>query len=220
VAKSKASKPAKPKSKAKPRSKPAKPKGKAPAKAKGKVKAGKKHRPPPPLKAVKEALVPVLPTEPRPAATKPAHSGTAKPSIRESEIEEIRQMLVQRREELLAELRTDAKTASPPEKPRSADPTDQASDAADGALSMALAQTESDELAQIETALARIESGDFGICEECGQSIPAERLKVLPYAVTCIDCKRGLEQSRREEGLEDAWEALDESEEEAPEEES
>jgi DnaK suppressor protein len=161
----------------------------------------------------------VLPTSPPPGEAKPASSGHAKPSIRESEISEIRHMLIQRREELLAELRTDAKSVHAPEKPRSADPTDQASDAADGALNMALAQTESDELAQIETALARIESGDFGICEECGQSIPAERLKVLPYAVTCIDCKRNLEQAKREEGLEDAWEALDESEEETPEEE-
>jgi DnaK suppressor protein len=220
VAKSKPHKPAsKPKAKAKPAAK-------APAKkaqgAKGQVKAkgkGKKHKPPPPPKAVKEALVPVLPSEAPPAASKHAPVTNAKPSIRDSEISEIRRMLIQRREELLAELRTDMKSVHAPEKPRSADPTDQASDAADGALSMALAQTESDELSQIETALARIESGDFGICEECGQSIPAERLKVLPYAVTCIDCKRSLEQAKREEGLEDAWEALDESEQEAPEEE-
>ncbi len=203
------------------KAKAGKPTAKAAA-AKGKpAKKSIKHKPPPPLKGVKEALVPVLSADSHVAsAPRPTPSGHAKPSIRNSEIDEIRQMLLQRREELLAELRTDMKSVHSPDKPRSADPTDQASDAADGALNMALAQTESDELAQIETALARIESGDFGICEECGQSIPAERLKVLPYAVTCIDCKRSLEQARRDEALEDAWEALDESEDEAPEEES
>lgn len=212
------SKPRKPAGKPKPEAKPS---PKAPAKPKAKKgKAGKpvRRKATPPPKGVKEALVPVLPSGPPTPGAKPARAA-GKPSIRESEIEEIRVMLIQRRRELLAELRTDLKSMHAPEKPRSADPTDQASDAADGALNMALAQTESDELAQIETALARIESGDFGICEECGQSIPAERLKVLPYAVTCIDCKRNLEQSKREEGLEDAWEALDESEAEAPEEE-
>jgi len=222
AAKPKSKAPAKPAAKSKPVAKPAAKGAKAPA-GKGKPAAKKtvKHKPPPPIKGVKEALVPVLPTGAAPVAEpKPAPSGHAKPSIRASEIEEIRHMLLQRREELLAELRTDMKAVHSPDKPRSADPTDQASDAADGALSMALAQTESDELAQIETALARIETGDFGICEECGQSIPAERLKVLPYAVTCIDCKRGLEQAKREEGLEDAWEALDDSEDEAPEEEA
>jgi DnaK suppressor protein len=213
------SKPRKPAGKPKPKAKPS-PKAPGQPKAK-KGKAGKpvRRKATPPPKGVKEALVPVLPNA-APAPGPKRAQGAAKPSIRESEIEEIRQMLVQRRQELLAELRTDMKTVHTPEKPRSADPTDQASDAADGALNMALAQTESDELAQIETALARIESNDFGICEECGQSIPAERLKVLPYAVTCIDCKRNLEQAKREEGLEDAWEALDESEQEAPEEEA
>ena len=212
------SKPRKPAGKPKPKTKPS---PKAPAKPKAKKgKAGKpvRRKATPPPKGVKEALVPVLPSAAATSAAKAARA-SGKPSIRESEIEEIRVMLVQRRGELLAELRTDMKSVHAPEKPRSADPTDQASDAADGALNMALAQTESDELAQIETALARIESSDFGICEECGQSIPAERLKVLPYAVTCIDCKRNLEQTKHEEGLEDAWEALDESENEAPEEE-
>ena len=186
-------------------------------------KRGRRRPVPPPPKGVKEALVPVLPSGGSEAAAAPVRAKGAKPSIRESEIEAIRQMLVQRREEILAELRADATTGKAAEKKKAhpaADPTDQASDAADGALNMALAQSESEELTQIEAALARIESGDFGICDECGQSIPAERLKVLPYAITCIDCKRRLEQTSKEDGLEDAWEALDESEAEAPEEEA
>jgi DnaK suppressor protein len=191
----------------------------AAGKDKGKVK--KIRRPIPPLpKGVKEALVPVLPPEKTaPEKPAPATEKAPKRNIRDSEIEEIRQMLLERREEIMSELRADLHSPGGSERTRNADPTDQASDAAEGALSLALAQSESGELNQIEAALSRIDSGEFGLCDECGQAIPTERLKTLPYATTCIDCKRRLENASREEGLEEAWEALDESEEEAGEEE-
>jgi RNA polymerase-binding protein DksA len=39
-------------------------------------------------------------------------------------------------------------------------------------------------------ALAKIESGTYGICERCGQPIAPERLEALPWATLCIDCKQ------------------------------
>jgi len=40
----------------------------------------------------------------------------------------------------------------------------------------------------IDAALARIKDGSYGICASCGEEIPDERLKALPYATTCIKC--------------------------------
>lgn len=45
-------------------------------------------------------------------------------------------------------------------------------------------------LAQIEAAVRRIEQGVYGMCERCGQAINPERLEVLPYATTCLNCAR------------------------------
>src|SRR5438876_7869898 len=45
-------------------------------------------------------------------------------------------------------------------------------------------------LTEIDAALARIESGTFGVCERCGQPIGAERLEALPWATLCIEDKR------------------------------
>ena len=45
-------------------------------------------------------------------------------------------------------------------------------------------------LSAIETALAKIEDGSFGICETCGQPISEERLAAMPWVTQCIDCKR------------------------------
>lgn len=43
-------------------------------------------------------------------------------------------------------------------------------------------------LVEIDAALARVEAGSYGICEECGEPIAEARLKVRPIARTCIRC--------------------------------
>ena len=50
-----------------------------------------------------------------------------------------------------------------------------------------------EQLAQIDQALERIESGTYGICQRCKQEIPFERLEALPYAPYCISCQMHLE---------------------------
>lgn len=44
-------------------------------------------------------------------------------------------------------------------------------------------------LREIEAALARVESGTYGICEGCGETILAERLEVLPHTRYCVQCQ-------------------------------
>jgi RNA polymerase-binding protein DksA len=46
-----------------------------------------------------------------------------------------------------------------------------------------------DSLAQVLTALARLESGDYGHCPDCGAEIDLKRLRALPFAVKCITCE-------------------------------
>jgi RNA polymerase-binding protein DksA len=48
-------------------------------------------------------------------------------------------------------------------------------------------------LAAIDAALQRIEDGTYGICENGGEQIPAERLEAIPWTTLCIDCKRKAE---------------------------
>jgi len=43
-------------------------------------------------------------------------------------------------------------------------------------------------LLQIEAALKRIESDDYGDCQECGEEIATARLDVNPTAQLCIQC--------------------------------
>ncbi len=42
--------------------------------------------------------------------------------------------------------------------------------------------------ADLRQAIARYESGTYGLCERCGQPIHPDRLAVLPDTTLCIDC--------------------------------
>jgi RNA polymerase-binding protein DksA len=50
---------------------------------------------------------------------------------------------------------------------------------------------------EIDRALAKIDDGSYGICEQCGEQIPKERLKALPYAALCVRCKSAGLSTRR-----------------------
>ncbi|MFP5254346.1 MAG: TraR/DksA family transcriptional regulator [Acidimicrobiia bacterium] len=44
-------------------------------------------------------------------------------------------------------------------------------------------------VAEIDIAIAKIKDGTYGVCEECYSPIPKERLKALPFAALCVQCK-------------------------------
>lgn len=65
-------------------------------------------------------------------------------------------------------------------------------------IELALIQMKSETLHRIEEALARLDEGTYGYCNECGDEISERRLRALPFAVRCKDCEeaRELEQLR------------------------
>jgi DnaK suppressor protein len=46
------------------------------------------------------------------------------------------------------------------------------------------------QLAELDAAVARLDAGEYGRCETCGEPIAAERLLVRPAATRCITCAR------------------------------
>lgn len=70
-------------------------------------------------------------------------------------------------------------------------PTHPATEDAEGvAEHITLARNEQGLLEEVEAALRRIESGDYGRCAECGREVLRDRLDALPFASHCIDCAR------------------------------
>jgi len=60
----------------------------------------------------------------------------------------------------------------------------------------ALGNEAREELGKISTALARMDSGEYGSCVECGLPIAADRIEAYPYASECIDCAKMDEEIR------------------------
>lgn len=58
-------------------------------------------------------------------------------------------------------------------------------------------ETETVMLDEIDEALRRIKEGSFGVCADCGQTIPEERLEVIPYATRCVACAEKSESEGR-----------------------
>lgn len=45
-------------------------------------------------------------------------------------------------------------------------------------------------LAAVTKALEKIKKGTYGICDQCGKEIPAERMEIFPQANLCVDCQK------------------------------
>lgn len=48
-------------------------------------------------------------------------------------------------------------------------------------------------LHELGRAIARVEDGDYGVCEGCREPIPPRRLQALPGVTTCVACQTALE---------------------------
>lgn len=66
---------------------------------------------------------------------------------------------------------------------------DDASETFELEKNLAIEKNLRDLLAKVNRGLHKFEAGTYGLCDECGQIIPEERLEALPHASLCIGCK-------------------------------
>jgi RNA polymerase-binding transcription factor len=55
---------------------------------------------------------------------------------------------------------------------------------------LALRDRNQQHLQLVDAALARLDAGTYGTCQNCGRPIAPERLEAIPWAALCIDCQR------------------------------
>ncbi len=83
---------------------------------------------------------------------------------------------------------------------------DQGTDSMDHLRNFIHAERDSGILRDIDDALLKIESGEYGKCESCEQPISQARLDAIPYARLCVECQVKEEgQARTSEA---DWEAI------------
>lgn len=77
------------------------------------------------------------------------------------------------------------------------DEVDLASSEADQSMNLRLRDRERVLYRKIEKALKKIEAGEYGVCESCGEEIGVKRLEARPVTDLCIRCKEEEEQLER-----------------------
>lgn len=171
----------------------AKPKPKAPAKAAK-----------PTAKPVKAAAKPIAKPAPKPVA-KPAvkAAAPAKPASKAGKVapapkgNELRAILEDLRRDTLKEIQEKVRSGTAGTSKEIGDMYDQASEERDRELDLLLGDRERGKLMQIDDAFTRLKEGSYGMCEECGEPINPKRLRIVPFARTCVDCQTDKEYEER-----------------------
>ena len=109
--------------------------------------------------------------------------------------------LTTRRNELLDEIRRDLERTREEPYAKFAGATPDAGDQAVADLLADLGEAETTrdlgELRALEAALKRVSDGAYGLCVDCGEDIPYERLHAQPSAARCVACQQRHEKTYR-----------------------
>jgi len=117
--------------------------------------------------------------------------------MKNKDIEYFKELLDNQLEELLSQAEDTVSGMTTP-KENFPDPTDRATLESDRNFMLRIRDREHKLIKKIKKALERIEAGNFGVCEKCGEDITLKRMKARPVTTQCIDCKT------KEEALEKA----------------
>ncbi|MEA3467168.1 MAG: RNA polymerase-binding protein DksA [Thermodesulfobacteriota bacterium] len=80
------------------------------------------------------------------------------------------------------------------------DPNDRASAESGRNFELRIRQRERRLLSKIDEALQRIDDGEFGECQSCGELIGLKRLEARPVTALCIECKTAQESKEKGQG--------------------
>jgi len=124
--------------------------------------------------------------------------------MKKADLERFRKMLLEKRDALLKEMGIikeahtsgDNKDTTGDLSSYSYHMADQGTDAMEKEMAFMYASKSGRLVYHIDEALRRIDDGTFGICHTCGKPISTERLKVVPHARYCIECKSAEEDKK------------------------
>ncbi len=119
--------------------------------------------------------------------------------MKKEQLEQFRSQLLDKRDEILAEAgktlsdMTDQTTNIP-------DPNDRATVESGRSFELRIRDRERKLLSKIEEAIGRLDEGEYGVCEGCGEEIGIKRLEARPVTTYCIDCKTLQETKEKSQG--------------------
>ncbi len=111
-------------------------------------------------------------------------------------ITHFKKILLKEREQILGEVKQIYESSKEMGQDGIQDIADEAANIYNKQILLSLNENERMRLQEVDEALDRIESGTYGICEECGEPIGLKRLDVRPVAKYCVPCLTSLEKRK------------------------
>lgn len=113
-------------------------------------------------------------------------------------LEQYRKRLLEKRRELTTAYTKNRHYGRESDEGGTQDLADKASSSYTKEFLYSLSNTERSILEEVEDALERLDGGEYGTCEECGEKISRKRLDAVPWARYCVPCQERIEQGIRE----------------------
>ena len=110
-------------------------------------------------------------------------------------MEKIKQKLQEEKKQILMELQTQRAFNQDDFRKDVGDEVDSSVNEQARELSLLMRDRNRDRLEAIEEAIQRMQTGDYGFCEECGDPIPKRRLIAMPLARMCVNCQQDQERA-------------------------
>lgn len=107
----------------------------------------------------------------------------------ESFLEEMRETLYLKKKDVVELLASEYNAFQSTNNSKGRDLVDLASNDFDKQILDVSSALEVKTLNKINAAITRMKNGHYGVCAQCANTISEDRLKAMPYAVLCVDCK-------------------------------
>lgn len=118
------------------------------------------------------------------------------PFMNERQMEYFRRKLLKMREEILSESRATLATLQEGAGGH-ADDADRATEESDRAVELRIRDRQRKLVAKVDNALTRIETGDYGYCQESGEPISLKRLDARPTTTLSLEAQARHERSEK-----------------------
>lgn len=122
------------------------------------------------------------------------------PSMNKAQLKKFRALLERKREELVRKAKQTLDEDMTLDVNDLPDEMDLASSEYLQSFTFRLRGREKSFLDKINKAIAKIDDGSFGVCEECGEEISVKRLEARPETNLCIRCKEDQERLEKDFG--------------------
>jgi RNA polymerase-binding transcription factor len=109
--------------------------------------------------------------------------------ILKKDLERFRRALEEEKSKLSSELSKNRDAEQETAEEMTQDIADKASSSYTKEFLFSLTDAEREKVKEIDEALDRIEEGNYGLCQRCGNPIAEKRLNAVPWTPYCVDCR-------------------------------